>query len=225
MNHLYAAPAADMTPRAVSGETYVPRMLTMKGRIGRVRYLVYSMVLWIAIMLLTTALIALLVTAFSLLMSLLGLVMLIPALAATFILTRRRLHDMALSGWLGLLHLVPLVNFFFGLWMVFGRGGEGANKYGPPPAPNTRALTIAAWVLPIAFAASMPSILKLQDKWIDLIMGFEAAKVDKTFDPFSARNAPADTASDDAAAASGDASADSEIPAEAPAPAAPKPLN
>ncbi|NHZ78685.1 DUF805 domain-containing protein [Massilia sp. CCM 8695] len=222
MNNLYAAPTADMTARAGTGETYVPRMFAMNGRIGRVRYLVYSTFLWTAVLLLITAMVVVLVRTFSPMMGLFGLVILLPALAATFILTRRRLHDMELSGWFGLLHLVPLVNLFFNLWMFFGPGAEGANKYGLPPAPNTRVMVIAAWVLPIAFAASMPSLMTLEEKWIYMIFYGEAAGSGKTRDPFSARNAPAE---DDGATASGDASADSGAPAEAPAAAAPASAN
>ncbi|MDM5177131.1 DUF805 domain-containing protein [Massilia sp. DJPM01] len=123
-----------------------------------------------------------------------------PRAGATFILTRRRLHDMELSGWFGLLHMAPLVNVFFNLWM---------NKYGLPPAPNTRTLVIAAWVLPIAFAASMPSLMTLEEKWIYRIFDGEAARSGKTRDPFASGNAPADASAD----------------TEAPAPAAPAPPN
>lgn len=44
-----------------------------------------------------------------------------------------RLHDLNKSGWLGLLGLIPLVNVFFGIYLLFGRGTNGANDYGAPP--------------------------------------------------------------------------------------------
>ena len=45
----------------------------------------------------------------------------------------KRLHDLNKSGWLWLLALIPLVNLFFGIYLLFGKGTEGANDYGDPP--------------------------------------------------------------------------------------------
>ena len=45
----------------------------------------------------------------------------------------RRLHDLDLSGWWMLLMLVPLVNFFFALYMLFFKGTDGPNQYGEDP--------------------------------------------------------------------------------------------
>lgn len=48
-----------------------------------------------------------------------------------FVLSIRRLHDLNQTGWLSLLFLVPLVNFIFGLYLVFAKGTAGPNTYGP----------------------------------------------------------------------------------------------
>jgi uncharacterized membrane protein YhaH (DUF805 family) len=45
----------------------------------------------------------------------------------------RRLHDINASGWYLLLSLVPLVNFILGLTLLFKKGTEGPNQYGPDP--------------------------------------------------------------------------------------------
>lgn len=45
----------------------------------------------------------------------------------------RRLHDLDLSGWWMLLMLVPLVNIFFALYMLFFKGTDGPNQYGDDP--------------------------------------------------------------------------------------------
>lgn len=47
--------------------------------------------------------------------------------------TIKRLHDLNQSGWLWLLGLIPIVNFFFGIYLLFGKGTDGANDYGEPP--------------------------------------------------------------------------------------------
>ena len=45
----------------------------------------------------------------------------------------RRLHDLNVSGWYLLLWLVPLVNFILGLTLLFKKGTDGTNQYGPDP--------------------------------------------------------------------------------------------
>lgn len=50
----------------------------------------------------------------------------------SFIIVAKRWHDNGQSGWLALLSLVPIVNIVLGLMLLFGRGTEGSNRYGPP---------------------------------------------------------------------------------------------
>lgn len=45
----------------------------------------------------------------------------------------KRLHDMDKSGWLILLLLVPALNIFWGLYMLFADGTVGPNQYGEDP--------------------------------------------------------------------------------------------
>ncbi|WP_130803964.1 DUF805 domain-containing protein [Acinetobacter ihumii] len=44
----------------------------------------------------------------------------------------RRLHDANRSGWLCLLLLVPIVQIFFMLYLLFAPGSKGYNDYGSP---------------------------------------------------------------------------------------------
>lgn len=41
-----------------------------------------------------------------------------------------RLHDLDVSGWYSLLFFVPILNIFLGLYLLFAKGTDGANKYG-----------------------------------------------------------------------------------------------
>ncbi|HEX8614480.1 MAG TPA: DUF805 domain-containing protein [Telluria sp.] len=132
MSNIYAAPQADMSNPAGPGDTYVPNMLQMTGRIGRVRYLVYCWLVPFVILFLAGVAFVFLFRFIGPIMSFLSFVLWIPAVFAVFVVTRRRLHDLNLSGWYGLLQLVPLVNLVFGLWLVFAPGTEGANEYGLP---------------------------------------------------------------------------------------------
>ncbi|MBR2507800.1 MAG: DUF805 domain-containing protein, partial [Bacilli bacterium] len=45
----------------------------------------------------------------------------------------RRCHDLDKSGYWGLLVLIPIVNFFFLLYLLFAKGTEGWNQYGRDP--------------------------------------------------------------------------------------------
>jgi uncharacterized membrane protein YhaH (DUF805 family) len=44
----------------------------------------------------------------------------------------KRLHDLDKSGWLYLLGFVPIVNFFFAIYLIVWKGTDGVNKYGAP---------------------------------------------------------------------------------------------
>ncbi len=44
----------------------------------------------------------------------------------------KRLHDLNKTGWLYLLGLVPIVNFFFAIYLIVWKGTDGNNQYGAP---------------------------------------------------------------------------------------------
>lgn len=66
---------------------------------------------------------------FGLICSVIMIISIIPNILAAI----RRLHDLNHSGWMYLLFLIPIVNFFFGLYLLFARGTYGDNSYGPDP--------------------------------------------------------------------------------------------
>lgn len=45
----------------------------------------------------------------------------------------RRCHDLDKSGWWMLLGCIPVINFFFGIYLLFFAGTVGYNQYGPDP--------------------------------------------------------------------------------------------
>jgi uncharacterized membrane protein YhaH (DUF805 family) len=166
--HEHAAPVAEPTspyapPRANVGES-LPAFATLKpfgveGRIGRLRYLAWSMVLTLVTLPIISifALIALgLVGADSTSGLIIGgivAVFLFLALAIVSILfSVQRLHDIGWSGWLWLLTLVPFVGGFFPFVIMIVPGNTGANRYGPPPPPNTTAVKVlcSLWIVFIA---------------------------------------------------------------------------
>lgn len=71
--------------------------------------------------------------ALDLLFSIAAFVLGIFQLAANIMMGVRRLHDLDKCGWWMLLLIVPLVNLFFCLYLLFFKGTEGPNGYGDDP--------------------------------------------------------------------------------------------
>ncbi|KJH84268.1 DUF805 domain-containing protein [Stutzerimonas stutzeri] len=142
----YAPPRAQVgEPTPEYGEL---KVFTVQGRIGRLRYLAWSMALMAAV--LGLFLIASMASAVS---EILGWILIgVVGLGFLFISTQicvQRLHDIGWSGWLILLNLVPIVGNLFSLAMLLMPGNDGMNRFGPPQPPNSRAVKILAslWLL------------------------------------------------------------------------------
>lgn len=63
----------------------------------------------------------------------LGMLLGLYTVVYTVSLEVRRLHDMEKSGWWALLQLIPIVNFFFFVYLFFWKGDRETNDYGPAP--------------------------------------------------------------------------------------------
>ncbi|MBF7688677.1 DUF805 domain-containing protein [Acinetobacter rathckeae] len=61
----------------------------------------------------------------------------IPIFYVTVVLGIKRLHDINKVGWLFLLNFVPLVSFFFTFYLLYAKGTQGPNTYGPVPTTKT----------------------------------------------------------------------------------------
>lgn len=125
-------------------------MFALRGRIGRVRYLLY-----LSLLLTPAAFLSVATPGLPL------LAMLIPSLAGILAITRRRMNDMGQSGWWGLLCLVPVANLVFCLWPLLEAGSAEANEHGLPPAPHSWPLALAAAVLPVCLLV-VPALLDRQ---------------------------------------------------------------
>jgi uncharacterized membrane protein YhaH (DUF805 family) len=149
---------ANAIPAGPADASYEPRLLSFSGRLGRLRYWIYGVVLSVSLIpLILLALGASLIShtapgPLSLLLVFAGEA---AVLFGCVVLVRRRLNDLDKSGWLTLLMLVPLVNAVFGIWILFWPGTAGANRFGPPPSANSRAMVGAAWVLGVLSVGSL----------------------------------------------------------------------
>ncbi|MGK0439826.1 MAG: uncharacterized membrane protein YhaH (DUF805 family) [Paracoccaceae bacterium] len=149
----YQAPASDVT-QAQSNRPYQPKIFTADGRIGRLRYLAYSMI--INLCFIPVALLVLAIGAAttgdsgqpSVIVWILGGIAYIALIATSFVLAKRRLNDLNQSGWLSLLLLVPLVNLGIILWLIFAPGKKEQNSYGPYPVKNPGGIVALALIIP-----------------------------------------------------------------------------
>lgn len=158
MNRTDGGPNPYATPQSaldVDGGHADLKIVSLKGRIGRLRYLVYSMLAMLLVGV-VVALLAGLLGAFgnahlwfgrggvpTFMLVVLALLMFLPAI----VLAVRRLNDFNASGLLVLLMFVPLVNMILTLLLLLMPGTAGANRYGLPPPPNSTAVKIGAWII------------------------------------------------------------------------------
>ncbi|MCU1761705.1 DUF805 domain-containing protein [Pseudomonas sp. 14P_8.1_Bac3] len=149
-------------PRATVGEN-LPPFATLKpfgveGRIGRLRYLAWTMVLTLVMLgigsvvaLLALALISSDSTAGLIVGGIVAFFLCIAIAVVSIQISVQRLHDIGWSGWLWLLNLVPFVGSFFPFVIMCVPGTNVANRYGPPPPPNNTAVRVLSslWLVMI----------------------------------------------------------------------------
>jgi uncharacterized membrane protein YhaH (DUF805 family) len=129
------------------------KVFTIQGRIGRLRYLAWSLVLFVAFVI-VAALCAFLLTN-SLVAG--GLIITVAVVAFAIVsiqIGAQRLHDAGWSGWLLLINLVPFMGGLFPLLLMIIPGNAGVNQYGAPQPPNSKAVKILASMWLVVIVAS-----------------------------------------------------------------------
>ena len=150
----YQPPRSSIAPAAPTqfGEI---NLFSAQGRLGRVRYIGYS----VAIGFLINVIVA---VAGGLVAFLAGdrepsgwlpgsviVVLTLAGLTVSILLAIQRLHDFDASGWWSVLAVVPLANLVFYLVLLIMPGVQGPNRFGNPPPPNTLGAILLALVLPL----------------------------------------------------------------------------
>ena len=130
------------------------RILSLRGRLGRAHYIVYSLGAVVAaflFMLLAGPALVQLGQLGRLLYVALSVLLFYGFLPIFFtILTIKRAHDFKVGGWLALLLLVPVVNLLF--WFVPGTRDE--NTYGAAPQGPSSGIKLIAVTLPVFLIAA-----------------------------------------------------------------------
>lgn len=152
----YQSPTTALTDD-VATDTHITnnsKWYQLLGRIGRLRYMAYQILMSILMyVLLAVTAIGFGSTAGhgnqlnSTLILLFIMIMLLPFIFFTVIVyPKRRLHDLNLSGWLVILIFIPVINVLFSLYLIFAHGNKSINQYGYPPRPNRTIHYLAVFV-------------------------------------------------------------------------------
>ena len=183
------APSPYSPPRSEVGDS-LPEYGTLKvfttdGRIGRVRYLGWSMGMMLLAML-AYGISAGLMLASPILGGILMIPLVIAAVVISVMIGVQRLHDIGWSGWLWLVNFVPVVGSVIAILMLVVPGTQGANRYGAPPPPNSRGVIALAWcalLVPIIGIVAAISIPAYQD-YVDAAQGMEQVAPADAAEPY-----------------------------------------
>ena len=125
--------------RGGAGPRYEPdadlqsMFLRYDNRLNRKRYILRSLALWAAVTILSTAvgLIAtfLKIGAITMLVTVISIAAIIPG----FMLVIRRLHDLDRPTWWCIGCIIPLINMALAVYLLFFKGTDGPNQFGPDP--------------------------------------------------------------------------------------------
>lgn len=121
------------------------RIMSVRGRIGRVRLLAWSLLL-VAAGLGSILLFALMSSMVKDLAAAI-IPILLAAKMLSLMFVARRMNDLGFNGWYSLLTLIPyyIGNLIF-LALLLLPGNRASNRYGPPPPPNSKAVIVLAWL-------------------------------------------------------------------------------
>ncbi|MEN5312495.1 DUF805 domain-containing protein [Pseudomonas koreensis] len=203
-------------PRADVGESLPPfavlKPFSVEGRIGRLRFLAWTMVLSLVTLpivgvfaLIGLGLVSGDTTTGLIIGGIFAFFLFLGFIIVSILFSVQRLHDIGWSGWLWLLNLVPFVGSFFPLVIMVMPGNTGANRYGPPPPPNSTAVKVlcSLWIVffALVFAGGMlGGISAIQQEYeSNLESSYESGSV--TTDEVEVETAPAANSVDDAAEA------------------------
>ncbi len=134
------------------------KVLSAAGRLGRVRYIGYSIgisLVFYAIIAMGGALAA--VTGVEMLGGAIIIAAVIGMLIVGIMLTIQRCHDFDVSGWLSLLLIVPIAPLLF--WII--PGTKGSNRFGAPTPPNSTGVVVLALLLPVLFFGGIIAAIAL----------------------------------------------------------------
>ena len=166
----YSAPDAAL--ETGHDETYSPSIISFQGRIGRLRYLAYSIGISLVLMVAMMVIMPLLGASMVMVgggapggMSIVSMLVIGIVYVATFVFSimfaKRRLNDLNRSGWWFLLFFVPVVNLLLAIYLIFFPGTQGNNNFGPAPEANSIGVLILGWSMPVLFVLGIVAAIAI----------------------------------------------------------------
>lgn len=106
-----------------------------EGRLNRKRYILRTLLLIpiVLILALISALVSMLLSMPDEIILVLNFILSVIILVPSIMLSIRRCHDLDHSGWFVLLNFVPIGNIILAILLLFKKGTNGPNTYGPDP--------------------------------------------------------------------------------------------
>jgi len=139
----YAPPLAYVADAPPSAGVAELKLFSAQGRIGRLRYAAYLSAASIVHGIATSVLSAVFAGSPAL-----AVVIWLPFIALVWFSSLtgiKRCHDMGISGWWSVTSFIP----FIALAWLFWPGSRDANRFGPPPPPNTWGVRVLGLLLPV----------------------------------------------------------------------------
>ena len=102
---------------------------SLSGRLNRKPYIIGT----VSLSLISTIVGYFVESSHGILTSIFGMVVGLAVIAGSISLLVKRLHDLDKSGYFGLIGLIPIVGFLFGLYLMFAKGTDGPNRFGEDP--------------------------------------------------------------------------------------------
>ena len=163
----YSAPGADLDNG--HDELYKPKILSFNGRIGRLRYLAYSVGTGFLLMLAMVPLVGASAlmgagadpSAMGALATVAITVIYVAMLVLSVMFAKRRLNDLNRSGWWFLVFIVPIVNLLLTIYLIFFPGTDGSNNFGPAPEANSLGVQILGWMMPVLFVIGLVAAIAI----------------------------------------------------------------
>ncbi|MBR1579919.1 MAG: DUF805 domain-containing protein [Selenomonadaceae bacterium] len=118
-------------------EWFKQNIFTVEGRLNRLRYFKYTLLVSVVCGVLEVVLVwlasKLTGSGEGILITVVYTLSSIPMFIGNAMVTVRRCHDLNMSGGFVLLCIIPIVNVLFGIYLLFAKGTVGWNKYGADP--------------------------------------------------------------------------------------------
>ncbi|HEX5362289.1 MAG TPA: DUF805 domain-containing protein [Fluviicoccus sp.] len=152
-NNPYQSTSAVAAQTAPS--TYIPNVFSFSGRIGRLRYLAYTMA--IMLVFIPLAMLGVILgeaTSQIIGMTLMGVAM-VGYIALFWAMIVRRLNDLGRTGWMSLLVAVPVINVLMWFYLLLVPGTDVENEYGPAPAPNGNFVVLGVLFMPLLMGVGL----------------------------------------------------------------------